>query len=222
MKIIFFIPLRIIFPFRLIGKARLPKKRTYVTVTNHLAARDVIILGLYLPGFRYFLAKKELAKRRFIRFWLRMFGAVYIDRQGLDLRGIKECINCLKNAPLAIFPEGTRNNVSEEIQEVKGGAAMIAVKAGVDVVPVIIHHRLKAFRRNFIYVGEKVELPYAKNDRFNTEAMSVCTALMTESMGESKATLCRLVAEKGWRKYNRELKRKKKAERKWEKEKGEI
>lgn len=208
-KIIFFIPLRIIFPCSVVGKSRIPKKKTYITVTNHLSTKDVIMLGLYLPGFRYFLAKKELAKNKSARFWLKMFGAVYIDRQGLDLKAIKTCISCLKNAPLAIFPEGTRNQTDENLQAVKGGASMIAVKAGVDIYPVMLHHRVRAFRRNYVLIGENVALPYTKEDRFNAEAMGICTGMLVESMNQNKELLNNLVTEKRFRAYNSEIRKNK-------------
>lgn len=205
-KILFYIPLRIIFPVKVIGKKNLPKGITYITISNHLNAVDVILLGLYLPGFRYFLGKKELGKNKIVRFFLKMLGIIFIDRQGIGLSGIKASINCLKKAPLAIFPEGTRNRINEEVQEIKGGAAMIAVKAGVDMYPVMIHHKTKAFRRNYLFVCPKIELPYTKNDKFNAEALQKCTEIISERMNYYKNFLDKLVSERTYKQYDKKMK----------------
>lgn len=187
--IFFFIPLKILFPAKVIGRGNIPKGQKYMTVSNHLHFLDSVLLWFYLPGFKHFLAKKELGEKRFARGFLSMLGAIFIDREKPDLRAIKVSVAALKKSPLAVFPEGTRNKADESLQAVKGGAAMIAAKADVPIMPVIIHHRTKLFRKNYMYFAPAFNLPYGSKDRFGSDALRACTDLLTEEMSYSKELL---------------------------------
>ena len=185
-KVIFilaFIPFRLFWPVKLIGKNNLPQKGQYfLAMSNHLHWFDILLLWVYLPGFKFFLAKKELSEKRFNRRLLNLFGATYIDRNKPDIKGIKSAVAKLKTAPLTVFPEGTRNKDDTSLQQVKGGAAMIAVKADVPLVPLIISHKQKIFRKNYFYIAPYVDLPYTSKDRFDSDALKQCTDIITIEM----------------------------------------
>ncbi|MCL2555790.1 MAG: 1-acyl-sn-glycerol-3-phosphate acyltransferase [Firmicutes bacterium] len=180
--LIIFIPFRLLFPVKVIGKGNLPKRQNYLTMSNHLHWFDILSLWVYLPRFKFFLAKKELGAKRFNRFILKLMGAVFIDRHKPDIKGIKNAVAALKKAPMTLFPEGTRNKDDNSLQAVKGGAAMIAAKADVPLVSLIIDHKQRIFRKNYFYITPYIYLPYTSKDRFDSNALRECTEIITEEM----------------------------------------
>ena len=71
---------------------------------------------------------------------------------------ILESVKALKNNEvIAIFPEGTRNGL-EKNGKAKNGAAYMAIKTGVPVIPVGIHGTFKPFSKVYIHYGEPIDL----------------------------------------------------------------
>ena len=94
-------------------------------------------------------AKKEMFKNKFLSWFWRGMGLISLDRQKTDFTALKTSLSVLKDGKkLVIFPEGTRNKVNTELQEIKGGTALFAIKAKVPIVPMWIEKRGKIFRRN--------------------------------------------------------------------------
>ena len=69
------------------------------------------------------------------------------------------------NEKLLIFPEGTRH---AEIGEGKTGAAMLAIRTGVPILPVYITPERKLFQRTKVYIGEPY-MPFTEKRRANAE-----------------------------------------------------
>ena len=75
------------------------------------------------------------------------------------MQALKTCLKTLKNGKkLIIFPEGTRNKTNERLLHIKGGAGVLAAKTGVNVVPMYIKEKSRIFRRNYLYVGEPIDI----------------------------------------------------------------
>lgn len=158
MKAIAYLPLRLLYPVKIIGRKNMPKGKI-VVVANHLSAADIVIQMANLPGFRYIVAKKELSKNKFVGSFLASLGAVYIDRGKADLAAMKKILGVMqKGYGLSIFPEGTRNRKDNDLARIKEGAALFALKGKAEVVPVIIYRKAKLFRKNYLWVGEPFSL----------------------------------------------------------------
>lgn len=184
-RTLLFLPFRILFPVKVIGKENLPKGR-FVSVSNHLTGYDVILVWANVPRFKRFLAKNEFQKNPFSRFLFWVLGAIFIDRQKIDMKAMKKSIAVAKKQCLTIFPEGTRNRENDQLQQIKGGAAMIAVKADSVIVPIMIHHRTRVFKKNYIFIAPSIKLPYGSGDRFNNEAMQTCSQIIAAEMADAK------------------------------------
>ena len=89
MKIITYLPLRLLYPVKIIGRKNMPKGKV-IAVGNHLSAADIVMQLSNLPGFRYIVAKKELSKNKFVGAFLAALGAIYIDRGKADLSAMKK------------------------------------------------------------------------------------------------------------------------------------
>ncbi len=199
-KYFFYIPLRILFPAKVIKKYGFPKEKKLITISNHLSWKDVIYVGLYLPGYRHFIAKKELCNNFVGRFTAWYFGAIPIDRGKTDLHGMRTIISTLKKGDgIGIFPEGTRNKTGDDLQEVKSGVVMFAVKSDTPIVPVMIYKKTKFFRRNYIYIGEKFDLSEFVGKPLNSVNMAAASEIVEKNFARAKAEMDAYVENKQWK-----------------------
>lgn len=127
--------LLLLFRVRFLGRENLPATGGYVLAGNHISYADPMLLWCAAPRPTHFMAKKELWESDLFGWGLDTFWAFQVDRGRSDRNAIAQAAAYLKaGEPLAIFPEGTRNFTGEA--EAQGGAAFIALRAGVPIVPV--------------------------------------------------------------------------------------
>jgi len=124
-----------------IGAAKLDPKGSYVVCPNHVSYMDTpVLLAHVLVNFR-FLAKQELFKIPFIGGHLRRAGniSVPLDEPRAALKVLSAAGKAMKERSLSmlVFPEGGRSE-NGELQTFKDGAAYLAIKGAVPVVPVAI------------------------------------------------------------------------------------
>ena len=184
-QIIVALPIRMLFPTKIIGKKNIPKGACIIS-SNHTSNMDAVMLAVKTWEKKDYLAKKELFKNKLFGFILKKCGAVKIDRQANDVTAIKNCLTILKNnKKLVIFPEGTRvHNENMELGEVKHGVAMFAIKAKVPIVPMFITKTPKIFRRNRIYIGEPFTLEEFYGKKLTEEELKSAGEIVTAKMQE--------------------------------------
>ena len=188
LKIITYLPLRLLYPVKIIGRKNMPKGKILV-VGNHLSAADIVMQLSNLPGFRYIVAKKELNRNKFIGAFLAALGAIYIDRGKADLAAMKKILGVMqKGYGLSIFPEGTRNRKDNMLGQIKEGAAMFAIKGKAVVVPVMVYEKARLFRRNYLLVGKPFSLEKYYGKRADAallkEASDIIEANMLKTQNE--------------------------------------
>ena len=115
--------------------------RPHVVVVNHQSMIDIPALQLGLPTALRFITKKELMAVPFLGHFMRSVGMIAIDR-GNTTEGIQQLKEQAKRmstdiASVLAFAEGTRSRTGE-IKPFRKGAFMLAIEAGVPVVPVSI------------------------------------------------------------------------------------
>ncbi|HTX33459.1 MAG TPA: lysophospholipid acyltransferase family protein [Bryobacteraceae bacterium] len=123
---------------RVEGLENLDPKGTYVLVANHGSYMDIPALISMLPlQFRFF-AKKSLYRIPFLGTHLRRAGHLPVDRSNArnSLKSMTEGARIIaqRHVSVLLFPEGGRSE--KGLREFKEGAAYIAIKAGVPVVPI--------------------------------------------------------------------------------------
>ncbi len=156
---VIFIPLYyIIKPFRYYGNRKV-KDGACVYVVNHYTLLDPIyVAGTTWEGI-HFVAKKQIEKMFLIGWFAKKVKCIMVNRDGHDVRGVLDCLKCLKNnEKIAIFPEGTRNKTSEEPLPFKHGAAALAIKSKTPVVPMVIYEKPRLFHCTHILVGDPIVL----------------------------------------------------------------
>ena len=139
-----------------------PEQGTYLVIAPHRTWADPIYLGAALKHQQpHFMAKQELFKVPLLRGLIRALGAYPVNRGGADVVAIRYTIGMLKEGVcVGMFPQGHRyNNVDPRKTSVKMGAAMIALKAGVPVLPVYIQvkdNRHFMFCKKTLIIGRPI------------------------------------------------------------------
>ena len=122
------------------GVEKLDPKATYVFVANHASYMDIPALLASIPHQFRFFAKKGLYKIPLLGTHLGRAGHLPVDRTNArnSLKSMSEGARIVREqgTSVLLFPEGGRS--PEGLRKFKEGAAYIAIKAGVPVVPVAI------------------------------------------------------------------------------------
>ncbi len=127
-------------PVRVTGIERLDRSHAHVFAANHISAVDIPLLYVHLPFQFRIMAKKELFRYPFMGWHLRRSGQIPVDPDSAmaSVRSLKRALRSLEaGMPLVVFPEGGRS-ANGQIQPFMAGAFYIAIKAGLDVVPMAI------------------------------------------------------------------------------------
>jgi 1-acyl-sn-glycerol-3-phosphate acyltransferase len=130
----------ILCPVKITGLESLDRARPHVFAANHISALDIPLLYEYLPFQFRIMAKKELFRYPFMGWHLRRSGQIAVDQASAvaSMRSLMKGVRSLQaGMPLVVFPEGGRSP-NGQIQPFMSGAFYIAIKAGVDVVPLAI------------------------------------------------------------------------------------
>ena len=127
-------------PVKVTGLDRIDTSKPHVYAANHASALDIPVLFVNLP-FQFRIAfKKELLSYPVVGWQLKRSGQVCIDQQNPShsISSIRAALKGLKEGlPLVIFPEGGRTP-DGEIKPFLQGAFFLAIKAQVDIVPVVL------------------------------------------------------------------------------------
>lgn len=122
------------------GLEKLDRQANYVFVSNHASYMDIPALLSTLPHQFRFFAKKGLYRIPFLGWHLRWAGHLPVDRSNAraSLKSMSEGARIISQRHISVllFPEGGRSATG--LRPFKEGAAYIAIKAGVPVVPVAI------------------------------------------------------------------------------------
>ncbi|MGB7568174.1 MAG: lysophospholipid acyltransferase family protein [Chitinivibrionales bacterium] len=123
------------------GLEKIKKDQRYVFVANHQSYFDIPVMYAGLFANLSFVAKKELFVIPFLGWGMAAIGHIWIDRKNARKarKSITRAVSMLKRnkISLVLFPEGTRS-MSGKVGEFKRASFVLALEAGVPVVPVAI------------------------------------------------------------------------------------
>jgi len=140
--------------YRVRGRENLPPGTTVVFCANHESNVDPPVLFLALHPQLHVLYKAELRSVPLMRTVLDVGGFVAVDRKDREqaMRSLEEGAASLRAGnPFLIFPEGTRSRTGQLLPFKKGGFIM-AIKAGVPMVPVAISGGRAAMQKGSAFV----------------------------------------------------------------------
>jgi len=145
---------------RVRGLERLLAGENYVFVGNHLSLYDTPVVLGHIPRQFLFLVNVKYVKLPFLGTHLRRAGHFGVDSNDMraSMKVMTEAARRLQERGLSVllFPEGSR--ARGPLQEFKDGAAYIAIKSQVSVVPFALKGTREVLPINSIHVkGGPVE-----------------------------------------------------------------
>ncbi len=110
-----------------------------VYAANHASALDIPLVFAYLPADFRVLHKRSLYLVPVIGWYLYLGGHIGVDRSNpfRARRSLSRAVARIRGGTsVLVFPEGTRNRESAGVAAFKRGSFVLALEAGVPVVPV--------------------------------------------------------------------------------------
>ena len=170
---------RILLKVQMTGREYFPKHGPLLIVSNHLGDADGIV-GLAAAKVPFdVMGKVELYEIPILGKLMDWYGTIWVHRGQPDRRALRAALDGLTaGRMIAIAPEG-RESVTGELEEGTDGAAYIALKADVPILPVVItgtenwriYGNLKKRRRTRVTLtaGPPFQLPKTGNRRTDIE-----------------------------------------------------
>ena len=155
-----------------IGRENIPEEKSFIAAANHRSNLDPFLVGLGMGRQMAFVAKESLFDKPVIKRMLQWVNAYPINRNGDPREVIGKIVEILKKGkPITIFPEGTRNKVDDSLGEFKKGAALIAIKSQVPIIPVAIKNSPKIFGKKIVIYGKAI-IPPKEENKYNREQLT--------------------------------------------------
>lgn len=121
---------------RVVGRERIPADGAFVLAPIHRSNIDTPLASAVTRRRMRFMGKDSLWRVRPVGWVLSALGGFPVSRGTADREALRRCVAVLESGePLVLFPEGTRQS-GATVHPLFDGAAYVAVKAGVPVVPV--------------------------------------------------------------------------------------
>lgn len=199
-----FIPVyRLIFPFKCYGEKN-TKDGPCVYVCNHYRIWDPVYIARTTSEGIHILAKREVMENWFMKPICKKIRCISVNRDGNDVRAMMNALKCLKNGEkVSLFPEGTRNKTQEELLPFKPGAAAMAIKAKVPIVPAAIYQKPKPFRMAHILYGKPFELSKFYDKKLTEEELAEADEIIKEKILGLKREHAEYLAQKKAKKAKR-------------------
>lgn len=169
---------KLCYRYKAINNHTIPESGGCILACNHISFADPVLLGLCQKRRLFFMAKSELFKNKFFGEFLNAIGVFAVKRGKSDEKAIEEAENILKSGKvLGIFIEGTRSKTGEFLRP-KSGAAVLAHKSNVKIVPVCItgsskDNKIHIFKKTIIKFNAPItpeELNIKENSRLEIKS----------------------------------------------------
>jgi 1-acyl-sn-glycerol-3-phosphate acyltransferase len=130
---------RLLWRTRVLGGLDLKPGQGAVIVCNHRSSIDPTFIALGIPRLMHWMVAKEYCVHPAFRWFLTTCEVIPTNRAGIDTAATKMAIRYAREGGLVgIFPEGRINETDGLLLPGRPGAALIALKARVPVVPCYI------------------------------------------------------------------------------------
>jgi 1-acyl-sn-glycerol-3-phosphate acyltransferase len=176
---------------KVIGRHNIPRQGAFVLAPIHRSNIDTPLAAAVSSRRLRFMGKDSLWKFTPIGWLLSALGAFPVTRGTADREALKRCIAVLEmGEPLVLFPEGTRQS-GPMVMPLFDGAAYIAVKAGVPIIPLGIGGSEKVMpkgkkmiypKKCVLIIGEPITAPVDESGRVARSAVKELTEQLTTEL----------------------------------------
>lgn len=119
-----------------LGKHNIPAHGAFILAPVHRSNMDIPIASAVTRRRMRFMGKDSLWHYKIVGSMFSALGAFPVTRGSADLEALRRCIAIVDSGePLVMFPEGTRQR-GDTMQTLFDGAAYVALKTQVPIVPV--------------------------------------------------------------------------------------
>lgn len=157
----FFYLLKVLSRMEVHGVDHLPKTGPVLLVSNHISNWDPLVVGSAANRRVSFIAKEELFKIPLVNYLLKAWGVVSVKRGRGDREAISKSLELLREQNvIGIFIEGHRNKIDpDHMLKPQPGAAMLALKSGAPVVPMLVTntHHIYRFGKVRVFIGAPLQ-----------------------------------------------------------------
>jgi 1-acyl-sn-glycerol-3-phosphate acyltransferase len=143
---------RLLWRVRIEGREKLPATGSYVLAPVHRSNVDTIVAACVTTRRLRFMGKHTMWKWRLPGRFFTALGGFPVRRGTADRDALRMCVEVIRTGePLVLFPEGTRRE-GPVVEDLFDGAAYLAARTGVPIVPVGIGGSASAMPRGAKFV----------------------------------------------------------------------
>jgi 1-acyl-sn-glycerol-3-phosphate acyltransferase len=118
------------------GRLPLSRGQGAVIVSNHRSGIDPLVIALTTRRPVHWMVAREFVESPVVGWGLRALQVIPVGRKGIDTAAIRAAIRYAQRGDLVgVFPEGRINTTGEILLPGRPGAALIALKAGLPIIP---------------------------------------------------------------------------------------
>lgn len=159
---------RLIWRTTIVGRIPEMGDKGLVIVCNHVSGVDPMFIQVAMKRVVHWMVAREYTDRNSIGWFFRIVEAIPVNRRGVDTAATKMAIRlCQEGEPVGMFPEGRINKTDDLLLPGRPGAALVALRAGVPVVPCFVRgapydgnefRSFRTFARTHLTIGHPMDL----------------------------------------------------------------
>ena len=131
-----FLMARLLWRVRVGGRLPVPPGQGAVIVCNHHGPIDPSFIALAADRLVHWMVAREYTQHGVVGWFMRTCEVIPVSRGGIDTAATKQAIRYAQNGGLVgVFPEGRINTTDQTLLPGRPGAAMIALRARVPIIP---------------------------------------------------------------------------------------
>ena len=181
-----------VYRVRITGREKLPATGGYVLAPSHRSMMDIPFAAWITTRPLRYMGKASLFKIPVLGAAFRTLGGFEVSRDGTDRKALRDSMAMLQNGEiLLVYPEGTRQH-GPKIQALQPGAAYLALRAGVPILPVGIagseeilrdhESHVPRFKRVAIVVGDPIVVERRDSGIVPREQVDALTARLYDAL----------------------------------------
>jgi 1-acyl-sn-glycerol-3-phosphate acyltransferase len=137
--------LKVYFRVHIKGLENIPDNEACIVVANHASFLDPFLISIIAPRVIHYITYAFFYYHPACHWFCKRTYCIPLKKDGKDISALKKSLQLLKGGEIvAIFPEGKRSETGQ-LGKGEPGVALIALKAGVPILPVGIQGAYESY-----------------------------------------------------------------------------